>query len=48
MLLTNYNYGQDLVRQYIEARDGTPDHPEQRWREFARLISSPRRPSDLR
>jgi hypothetical protein len=44
----NYNYGQDLVRRYIEARGGTADHPEQRWREFARLISSPRLPSDLR
>jgi len=44
----NYNFGQDLVRRYIEARGGTADHPEQRWREFARLISSPRLPSDLR
>ena len=44
----NYNYGQDLVRRYIEARGGTAGHPEQRWREFARLISSPRLPSDLR
>ncbi len=44
----NYNYGQDLVRRYIEARGGTADHPDQRWREFARLISSPRLPSDLR
>jgi hypothetical protein len=44
----NYNYGQDLVRRYIEARGGTADHPEKRWREFARLISSPRLPSDLR
>ncbi len=43
----NYNFGQDLVRRYIEARGGTPDHPERRWREFARLISSPRLPSDL-
>jgi hypothetical protein len=44
----NYNYGQDLVRRYIESRGGTPDHPDQRWHEFARLISSPRLPSDLR
>ena len=44
----NYNLGQDLVRQYIEKRGGTADHPEQRWREFARLISSPRLPSGLR
>jgi len=44
----NYNYGLDLVRRYIEARGGTARHPERRWREFARLISSPRLPSDLR
>ena len=43
----NYNYGQDLVRRYIESRGGTADHPDRRWREFARLISSPRLPSDL-
>jgi hypothetical protein len=44
----NYNLGQDLVRQYIEKRGGTADHPEKRWQEFARLISSPRLPSGLR
>jgi hypothetical protein len=44
----NYNYGQDLVRHYIEARGGTADHPDRRWGEFARLISSPRLPGDLR
>jgi hypothetical protein len=44
----NYNLGQDLVRQYIEKKGGTADHPEQRWREFTTLISSPRLPSGLR
>jgi hypothetical protein len=44
----NYNLGQDLVRQSIEKRGGTADHSEQRWREFAKLISSPRLPSDLK
>ena len=44
----NYNYGTDLVRQFIEKRGGTPDHPEKRWREFETLISSPRLPSGLR
>jgi hypothetical protein len=44
----NYNLGQDLVRQYIEKRGGTADHPEKRWQEFAKLISSPRLPSGLR
>jgi hypothetical protein len=44
----NYNLGQDLVRQYIESRGGTADHPAKRWEEFARLISSPRLPSELK
>jgi hypothetical protein len=43
----NYNLGQDLVRQYIEGRGGTADQPQKRWDEFAKLISSPRLPSDL-
>jgi len=44
----NYNLGQDLVRQSIERRGGTADHPARRWQEFTRLISSPRLPSSLR
>ncbi len=43
----NYNYGKDLVRRYIETRGGTADHPERRWQEFERLLSSPRLPSGL-
>ncbi len=44
----NYNYGEDLVRQYIEKRGGTPGDPEKRWEEFGKLLSSPRLPSGLR
>ena len=44
----NYNLGQDLVKHYIEARGGTADHPEKRWEEFAKLLSSPRLPSGLK
>jgi hypothetical protein len=44
----NYNYGKDLVRKYIEGHGGTPDHPERRWKEFEKLLSSPRLPSGLR
>jgi hypothetical protein len=44
----NYNLGKDLVRAYIEARGGTPDHPDVRWQEFGKLLSSPRLPSGLR
>jgi hypothetical protein len=44
----NYNLGQDMVRAYIESRGGTPDHPEVRWREFTRLLASPRLPGGLK
>jgi hypothetical protein len=43
----NYNYGKDMVRKFIEARGGTPDHPDRRWQEFETLLSSPRLPSGL-
>ncbi|HVN49308.1 MAG TPA: hypothetical protein VMU30_10880 [Bacteroidota bacterium] len=43
----NYNLGQDLVKRYIENRGGDVGHPEQRWTEFLKLISSPRLPSGL-
>jgi hypothetical protein len=41
----NYNLGEDMVRQYIENRSGTD--PDKRWREFGKLLSSPRLPSGL-
>jgi hypothetical protein len=44
----NYNFGMDLVRRYVESQGGTPSHPERRWEELVRLISSPRLPGDLR
>jgi hypothetical protein len=44
----NYNLGKDLVRRYVESRGGTEDQPEKRWKEFARLLSSPRLPGGLR
>ena len=43
----NYNLGKDLVRRFIESRGGTAKNPGKRWEEFARLLSSPRLPSDL-
>lgn len=45
--VVNYNYGQDLVKQYIEKRGGTPDNTDLRWKLFLELISSPRLPSAL-
>jgi hypothetical protein len=41
----NYNLGEDMVKRYIEKRSGAD--PEKRWREFAKLLSSPRLPSGL-
>ena len=43
----NYNLGQDLVRAHVEARGGTADRSDVRWRVFTELLSSPRLPSDL-
>jgi hypothetical protein len=44
----NYNYGRDLVRDYIESSGGTADNSRRRWQLFRELLSSPRLPSDLR
>lgn len=44
----NYNYGLDLVRQFIESRGGTADDPTRRWALFAEILSSPRLPSGLK
>lgn len=43
----NYNLGQDLVRDYVEALGGTPDHPERRWELFTGLLTAPRTPSGI-
>ena len=43
----NYNLGQDMVRAYVESRGGTAEHPDVRWREFMRLLASPRLPGGL-
>ena len=44
----NYNLGKDLVKQYVESKGGIESRPERRWREFGRLLASPRLPSALR
>jgi hypothetical protein len=44
----NYNFGEDMVRSYIENRGGTAEQPEQRWREFEQLLASPLLPGDIR
>jgi hypothetical protein len=44
----NYNLGKDLVRTYVESQTGAAADPETRWKEFVKLLSSPRLPSGLR
>ena len=46
--IINYNYGQQLVKEYIENSGGTEDAPEKRWEIFMDLISKPYTPSDLK
>lgn len=45
--IINYNYGQTLCAEYIEAKGGTADNPDKRWELFEELISHPYTPSDL-
>jgi hypothetical protein len=42
----NYNLGKDLVASYVARHAG--EDPNRRWSEFAKLISSPRLPSELK
>lgn len=41
----NYNWGKDMVKQWVEAGENKTD--EGRWKRFAQLLSSPRLPSTL-
>jgi len=43
----NYNYGKDLVRNYVERSGGTADNPQTRWKLFTELLSQPNLPSEL-
>lgn len=44
----NYNYGKDLVRQYVEREAGPDATEDQRWTVYSELLASPRLPSGLR
>jgi hypothetical protein len=44
----NYNLGKDLVKQFVESREGVSTNPARRWDEFIKLLASPRLPSGLR
>ncbi|WP_247237457.1 DUF885 domain-containing protein [Telluribacter sp. SYSU D00476] len=43
-----YNYGQDLVKNYIEANGGVASAPDRRWSLFGELLSNPITPADLK
>ncbi|MFZ1675997.1 MAG: hypothetical protein WAT91_01925 [Saprospiraceae bacterium] len=44
----NYNYGQDLVRSYVESRIKADPSPENRWKVFGELMSQEVRIGDLK
>jgi hypothetical protein len=44
----NYNYGRDLVADYVGSRGGTGNRPDRRWEIFSELLTMPWLPSDLR
>lgn len=43
----NYNFGQDIIKNYIEAKGGNASNPEKRWELFGWLLSNQIRPTDL-
>ncbi|MCF0073332.1 hypothetical protein LZD49_22835 [Dyadobacter sp. CY261] len=43
----NYNYGQDIVKKYIESQGGTAAYPDKRWKLFETLLSNENKASDL-
>jgi hypothetical protein len=43
----NYNYGKDLVKNYIEYNGGTETAPDKRWELFGKLLSNALTPGDL-
>lgn len=45
--IINYNYGLELVRNYIESQGGTANNPQKRWELFSYLLSNQVRIQDL-
>jgi hypothetical protein len=43
----NYNWGEELVRRFIESRGGTAEKTEERWKQFTWLLTRPILPSEL-
>ncbi len=45
--IINYNYGMELVKDYVEATGADATNPAKRWEVFGKLLSNPVLPSDL-
>jgi hypothetical protein len=45
--IINYNYGMDLVKQYVEAKAGDGNDAKKQWEVFGHLLSNPVLPGDL-
>ena len=45
--IINYNYGMDLVRQYVETKSGKNSTIDKRWETFEYLLSNPISTADL-
>jgi hypothetical protein len=43
----NYNYGQDLVKGYVERNGGMAKAPQKRWELFGKLLSEEVNPAEL-
>ncbi|HTU99246.1 MAG TPA: UbiA prenyltransferase family protein [Luteitalea sp.] len=43
----NYNLGEDLVEQYVDAQGGVAGAPDRRWQVFLDLLRRPKLPSEL-
>ena len=37
----NYNYGMELVKNYVDAKTGNSNDPSKRWEAFGYLLSNP-------
>jgi hypothetical protein len=44
---SNYNYGMDLVRAYVEKKLNGSTDPDMKWKVFADLLSNEVRIKDL-
>ncbi|HQS50649.1 MAG TPA: hypothetical protein PLN99_02025, partial [Daejeonella sp.] len=45
--IINYNYGMDLVKQYVEAKAGYGNDAKKQWEVFGQLLSNPVLPGEL-